>query len=77
MPPSGSDNRKRAAMRELFPAPVLPTMPYCKESQRGEGLTGYTKPGRTLTVEDKILKFYYIYCMYSPLGYFLKGEVNT
>ena len=60
MPPSGSDNRKRAAMRELFPAPVLPKMPYCKESQRGEGLTGYTKPGRTLTVEDKILKFYYI-----------------
>ena len=33
--PSGSDNLKRAAMRELFPAPVLPTMPTCKEIQEG------------------------------------------
>lgn len=31
--PSGSDNLKRAEMRELFPAPVLPTMPTCKEIQ--------------------------------------------
>ena len=53
MPPSGSDNLKRAAMRELFPAPVLPTMPYCKETQGDEGLTGGTKPRRTLIVEDE------------------------
>ena len=33
--PSGSDNLKRAAMKELFPAPVLPTMPTCEEIQEG------------------------------------------
>lgn len=32
--PSGSDNLKRAEMRELFPAPVLPTIPTYKEIQR-------------------------------------------
>ena len=53
MSPSGSDNLKRAAMRELFPAPVLPTMPYCKETQGDEESTGYTKPRRTLIVEDE------------------------
>ena len=53
MSPSGSDNLKRAAMRELFPAPVLPTMPYCKETKGDEELTGCPKPRRTLIVEDE------------------------
>ena len=53
MPPLGSDNLKSAAMRELFPAPVLPTMPTCKETQGDEELTGCTKPRRTLIVEDE------------------------
>lgn len=30
--PSGSDNQKTVE-KELFPAPVLPTMPSCKEIQ--------------------------------------------
>ena len=38
IPPSGSDNLKRAAVRELFPAPDLPTMPTCKETQGDERL---------------------------------------
>ena len=33
--PSGSDNRKTAEKIELFPAPVLPTMPTCNEIQKG------------------------------------------
>ena len=53
MLPPGSDNLKRAAMRELFPAPVLPTMPTCKETQGDEELTGCTKPRRTLIVEGE------------------------
>ena len=53
MSPSGSDNLKRAAMRELFPAPVLPIMPTCKETQGDEELTGCPKPRRTLIVEDE------------------------
>ena len=53
MSPSGSESLKRAAMRELFPAPVLPTMPYCKETQGEEELTGCTKPRRTLIVKDE------------------------
>ena len=60
MSPSGSDNLKRAAMRELFPAPVRPTMPYCKETKGDEELTGCTKPRRTLIVEDEFYKFYYM-----------------
>ena len=46
MSPLGSDNLKRAAMRELFPVPVLPTMPTCKETQGDEELTGCKKPRR-------------------------------
>jgi len=53
MLPSGSDNLKRAAMRELFPAPVLPTMPNCKETQGDEELTVCTKHRTTLIVEDE------------------------
>ena len=53
MMPSGSDNLKSAAVRELFPAPVLPTMPYCKETKGDEELTGCPKPRRTLIVEDE------------------------
>ena len=33
--PVGSDNLKRAEMSELFPAPVLPTIPTYKEIQEG------------------------------------------
>lgn len=47
--PSGSDNLKRAEMRELFPAPVLPTMPTCNEIQeRLRKNTTRPRPRRSL-----------------------------
>lgn len=46
-------------MRELFPAPVLPTMPTCKEIQGRLGKKQYaTILGETLIVEDELRKFY-------------------
>ena len=58
MRPVGSNNLKRAATKELFPAPVLPTMPICKEIQEGLRITNMQQIWEeTLIVEDEFLKF--------------------